>query len=105
MEKELIRKINEVGAIVIPNQWFKMLKFQKIQAVKMTIEYGKVCIKKYEHKDISKIPYVGIVRYLTTNNKCTIPMEYVELCGLEKGKVQLVLNGNKIEISKIDKSF
>lgn len=100
MAKETIRKIDSIGRIVIPAKWRKEKRFKAWQAVEITIEYGKICVRKYEKKDASTVPYIGMVRCLDEVNRVCIPKEYIEVCGFKDDKVQMNLLDEKIEISQ-----
>ncbi len=101
MVRTTTRKFDALGRLVIPAKICHELQFEKSQKVEITIEYGKICIKKYKQRDIQKVPYLGIIRALDSLNRVVIPSEYVRVCKIEKGdNLKISMLGEKIEISK-----
>lgn len=97
------RKIDKAGRLRIPDCYFKQLEMHEYQEIEITIEYGKICIKKFERGNIDLKPYVGIVRTLDELYRVSIPSEYLKLLGIMKGdKIALELGVRKIKIRKID---
>ena len=93
------QKIYSKGRLTIPKEFREELKIGKWEKMELTIEYGRICIKPYSCSDITQLPYVGIVRMMTEQNRIIIPKEYLEVCGIEENEaVLLSLSGEKIEV-------
>ena len=95
------RKLDSIGRIIIPINIFRNLNFSKWQDVEITIEYGKICIKSYEDKDVEKRPYVGVVRCIDHLRRVTIPREYLKTLNMDiKTYYEVSEEGEKVVISK-----
>lgn len=100
MEKSYVRRLDGLRRVVIPIEIYRELEFQDWQEVEITIEYGKICVKKYEHQDIKQVPYIGMVRRLDNLHRIVIPIEYMMVCKIEENTdLKFLLIGEKIEIS------
>lgn len=99
MEK---RKITKGRRLNIPSKFLDELELSaEWQEVELTIEYGKICIKKFERENIQKKPYIGIVRELDDLRRVVIPAEYLRVLGIERGDIlQLRLEGKVIKVQR-----
>lgn len=95
--ERVIRRYDSLNRVTIPSEWCKKLNFQFSQEVEVIMEYGKISIKKYNNQDVSKLPYFGVLRTVTTNGRLTIPAEYISLCGITN-KLILDLYEDKVQI-------
>ncbi len=99
------RRIDELGRVSIPPKaWNK--KAKGIVRYEMTIEYGEIYVREYDEGDISKKPYVGIVRKAEMwCHRISIPVEYTEILGIERGEhVLLTLEDDgRVRITKLNK--
>ena len=95
----LTRKMDKLRRIVIPNDVYMRLKLKEYQNMEMTIEYGCICIRVHNEKDIEKRPYVGIVRGLDQLHRIVIPKEYLKVLNLkENTRFVMELEGKTIRI-------
>lgn len=100
MTQKYVQTIDELGRLLIPVKIRRELQFEAYQEVEITIEYGKICIKKYEQQDIKKVPYLGMIRALDKQDRLVIPRDYMRVCKIERYReVEISLVGEKIEIS------
>lgn len=68
----------------------------------LLIEYGKICIKKFERENIQKKPYIGIVRELDDLRRVVIPAEYLRVLEIEIGDIiQLRLEDKVIKVQRL----
>lgn len=81
----LERKMDRLGRIGIPSKVSKKLGFLENQELEITIEYGEICIKKFQREDVQKKQYVGIVRKMDPVNRVCIPREYLDVLKIEPG--------------------
>lgn len=96
----LKRRIDNVGRVCIPSQFINELRLFQNQQVEITVEYGEVCIKKFQRKDLETRQFVGIVRNLDSLHRISIPTEYIKLMGLEPGKeITLKIEKGAIKIN------
>lgn len=95
--ERIIRRYDSLNRVTIPKDWCMKLQYQQSQEVEIIMEYGKISIKKYDNQDVSKLPYFGVLRIVTTNGRLTIPAEYIKLCGITN-KVILERHEDKIQI-------
>ena len=95
------RKIDCLRRVTIPKKLRRELKFVERQQLDITIQYGKIYIKKFEEGDLEKRPYVGIVRNIDNLARVTIPVEYLRLLWIRPGDtINIELEGEVIKISK-----
>ncbi len=95
------RKMDYLRRVAIPKEFSRKLKFVERQQLDITIQYGKIHIKKFEEGDLEKRPYVGIVRNIDNLTRVTIPVEYLRLLCIRPGDtVNIELEGEVIKISK-----
>lgn len=100
MEK---RKITKGRRLNIPSKFLDELELSaEWQEVELTIEYGKICIKKFERENIQKKPYIGIVRELDDLRRVVIPAEYLRVLKIEIGDIiQLRLEDKVIKVQRL----
>lgn len=84
------RKIDSLRRVAIPSIFVKKLGFTMWQEVEITIEYGEICIRKFEKKNIQERPFVGIVRSLDEVNHVVIPAEYLKVLEIKKDTMVFV---------------
>lgn len=90
--------------ICIPQKMCKELNFSECEEVEITIEYGYLCVKKFDAQEISKKPYIGIVRKLDLQHCLRIPTEYLKTLHILPNRyVQFELDKaeQKIKISSL----
>lgn len=80
-------KIDSLRRVKIPTHLLKELNFSKRQAVEVSIQYGKICIRKFENQNLQTKPFVGIVRNLDHEGRVVIPSEYLKLLKFNLGDV------------------
>lgn len=80
----LWRSLDSLGRVVIPNEFFKELELSPAQEMEITIEYGEICIKKFQSEDFKSRPFVGFVRKLDVLHRVVIPSEYLNLLEIER---------------------
>lgn len=73
-----LKRIDSLRRLVIPKKICTKFNMKEYQELELTIEYGHICIKIFDSNDISKRPYVGIVRKLDSLNRIVIPAEYLK---------------------------
>lgn len=99
----MCRKIDPVRRINIPIDFFNELRLYVGQAMELTIEYGDICFKPFDEKDIKKRSFVGIVRYIDSFHRVPIPSDYLSVVGFETGMIcKMSIERNKIIISNED---
>lgn len=92
--------------ICIPQKMCKELNFSECEEIEITMEYGCLCIKKFDAHEIDKRPYVGIVKNLDLDHSFRVPSEYLCLLKMSLGHfVQFELDSSeqKIRISSLKK--
>ena len=80
-----IRKIDQLGRVRIPIKVTRKLEVSEGQEMEIIMEYGRICIKKFQRENIQERPYVGIVRKLDELNRLTIPRCYIDWLKIELG--------------------
>lgn len=80
-------KINSLRRVKIPTYLLKELNFSKRQEVEISLQYGKICIRKFENQDLQTRPFVEIVRNLDPEGRVVIPSEYLNLLEFNLGDV------------------
>lgn len=99
----LTRKIDKVGRICIPKRYLEPLEINRRQEMEITIEYGKIYVKKFSKDNLKERQYVGIVRRIDSINRIIIPVEFLKLLNIGYEKyVLLDLKDDKIQISLIE---
>jgi len=97
------RKIDKLGRVKIPIKFSKRMGLEKFQQVEVTIEYGLICIRKFDEINLKDRPYIGIVRCLDELERFCIPNEYFEVLKIPKDiRVQFVLDGDKVIIMGVE---
>ncbi|MCI9015568.1 MAG: hypothetical protein HFJ53_00105 [Clostridia bacterium] len=81
------RKLDQLGRVCIPSKFFNELNLSKKEKMEITIEYGEICIKRFNAKAIKKREYIEIVRILDQLNRITLPAEYLDILGIKRGNV------------------
>lgn len=81
----LKRKNDSLWRIYIPKKIINELKLSQNQEMEITLEYGEICLKKFQQEDIRKRKFVGIVRSIDSYYRINIPREYMKLMGLKPG--------------------
>lgn len=77
------RNVDRNGRVIIPKKIRKELKFEPYQKLEIIIEYGELCLRKYNSSiKLKNRPYLGIVREMDKYNRIAIPAEYRTLLGL-----------------------
>lgn len=99
----MFRKVDTLGRLHIPKKISTRLGLVECDSVEITIEYGKICIKKFqENIDINAMPYIGIVRNVSLVNRVVIPKDYLYTLKITPNTdLDLVLDGNVLRISKV----
>ena len=95
-----MKKIDHMGRFTIPKEAFDELEFEKFQEVEITIEYGKICLRKFDPTiELDEKPYLGIVRRLDERNHISIPTEYRSVLGInESSRVRWDYNEEMIRV-------
>lgn len=97
---ELIRTLDKLRRICIPKDFLNNLNIWSY--VELTIEYGQICIKKFEFNDLKSRRFIGIVRKIDSLNRIVIPMEYLSILGISTEKqILMYLEDNMIKIQEI----
>lgn len=98
----IVTKLDNARKIFIPRKLCNLLKIKEHQEVELTIEYGCICIKKFDSNNIASRPHVGVVRYLDAQHRVVIPKEYLNCIHIElDSKLQLDFRNNKIIIKTL----
>lgn len=94
------QKIDKLMRFHIPSKVTKGLNIVVGDELELTIEYGNICIKRFESSNIKKRAYIGTVRKLNKVNRIQIPIEFLRILEIEledtfeivveKGKIKLV---------------
>lgn len=92
------RKMNNARRVVIPSEFFNELGLSQNQEMEITIEYGELCIKKFQPEDMQSKQFIGIVRCIDSFHRITIPAEYFQLLGIEPGEITLRMEKGTIKI-------
>lgn len=98
------RKISNFKRLCIPQKFCKVLDFAPCEQVEITIEYGFLCIKKFNPHEINKRPYIGIVKNLDSQHCVRLPSSYLELLNMKPHdyvKLEVDSGEKKIKISSI----
>lgn len=94
-------KLNSLRRIRIPLKIFNKLDFSDGQAVEISIQYGEICVVKFQKEDLHTRPFIGIVRYLDSSLRFGLPTEYLDLLDLHLGDmVYLEVVNDVIKIKK-----
>ena len=86
-----------VGRVRIPIQFSKQLGISAGDEVQLIIEYGKICVKKFEREKFKDYSKLGIVRKLDSVDRICVPREYWLLLNAE--------NANEVDIYLDDKTI
>lgn len=83
------RFIDGLGRIKIPIKVTRKLNYMpktstNAQKLEITLEYGKICLRKFEEKDIEKRSNVGIVRSVDDCSRVVIPPEFRTILNIDK---------------------
>lgn len=97
----ILRKIDSMRRIAIPSAVFRELGFTMWQEVEIKIEYGTICIRKFDRKNIQERECIGIVRnFLDEVHHVVIPVEYLKVLGIEKNTmVSLTVENDTIKLN------
>lgn len=98
------RRISNFNRLCIPQKFCKALDFAPCEQVEITIEYGFLCIKKFNPHEINKKPYIGIVKKLDLQHSVRLPSSYLDLLNMKPHdyvKLEVDLDRKKIKISSI----
>lgn len=96
------RKFDNLRRLYIPIQFFNELGLSQNQEMEITMEYGEVCIKKFQREDIQNKQFIGHIRKLDELHRIVIPIEYVQLLQLKPGnKITLNMEKGAISLKKI----
>lgn len=87
------RSVDSFMRVLIPPKIMKKLRFEPEQEIEISMEYGVICIRKFEPENFKERPYVGIIRKIDTKTRVTIPRSYAHLMGIKKG--------DKVEIKEV----
>ena len=79
------RRLDNKGRITIPISLFRKLGFDDKQLVEITVEYGKICLKKFYKFCIQDIAFIGIVRPLDAYRRLNIPVDYLKILDIDLG--------------------
>ena len=105
-EANMIRrtcKIDSQRRLFFPEWICERYAITEYQPLEITIEYGGICIKKFESsEDVLNKPYTGIVRKTTSKCRLSIPKEFCEVLGIDQDSLLIVdLKNNKIRLKKV----
>lgn len=95
-------KVGTDRRICIPMPFFKELGFFEEQQVELTIEYGKLILKKFNwNEPAEKKPYIGFVRRLNRNGTISVPIEFLEILDMTPSiTVNVRLEGERVIFEK-----
>ncbi len=95
------RKLDSLRRLSLPANFLNALNLSKGQATEISIQYGKICIAKFENQDLQTKPFIGIIRNLDSQDRIVIPSEYINLLQFNCGDfVNLELENGFIKIKK-----
>lgn len=69
--------------LCLPREVCKKYSIEEKSQMEISIEYGNICLKKFDDKDIENRPYVSMVRSLDVLNRITIPVEYCKVLNIK----------------------
>lgn len=93
------RRFDTLNRVAIPKEFAEKLKIEKDVPVEITLEYGDICIRKFDERDFEKRSYVGIVRDADNLNRVAIPAEYVAMLKLQPSSIMKIsLEGDVVKI-------
>ena len=83
------RFIDSIGRIRIPRKIGRALGYKPktqtdCQRVEVTLEFGKICIRKFEKEGFEKRANVGLIRPVDINSRVVIPPEYRNILGIDE---------------------
>ena len=94
------QRMDSLRRIHVPVEFCRNLGVDKGDELQITIEYGKIHIRKFCRKDIEKQKYIGVVRELQSVCRITIPAEYTRVLGIKIGDPILTcMKGDAIVVS------
>lgn len=100
-ERSIIRKFETLSRFTIPKEFCTSLDLTSGSFVEITLEFGELCIKKFNAENFDKRPFVGIRRIVETNNRVAVPKEYAEMLGLKPGSMLfLKIEDDCIKVTK-----
>ena len=95
------KKIDSFRRVKIPTCFFKEQNFSERQPLEISIQFGEICIEKFQKETVQTKPFTGIVRNLDSVHRIVIPSEYLDILDLKPGtNVNLEVTGNLIKIKK-----
>ena len=97
------RKLDELSRVVIPRECLEKMGLDqnKVNQCEITIEYGKIHIRKFDPSNIGERPFIGIVRCTDPLMRVCLPKEYIRVLGIATdSKVKISLEGESVVISQ-----
>lgn len=98
-ENPVRSKIDFLRRLFIPNQMQKKLNCSPGQELELSIQYGKIHIKKFQKSNWQASPFTGIVRTLDSQHRVCIPVEYLRLFGDTVYDVDLTFENDSIKVT------
>lgn len=77
---------DKCGRIHIPSHFLKEMGLSKRDEVQVSIEYGRICVRKFEREKLRQYSHIGIVRKLDNLDRICIPREYWLLFNAENAR-------------------
>ena len=71
------------GRVHIPVHFLKEMGLSTRDEVQVSIEHGKICVRKFEREKLRQYKNIGIVRKLDKLDRICIPKEYWLLLNAE----------------------
>ncbi len=96
--KQKVWKVDRLNRISIPVMYRERIGIKEGEEVNITIEYGKIIIRKFERNKVKENPCIGAIRMLDGLGRVCIPIELIDVCEIRIGKVTLNMVDDKIEI-------
>lgn len=79
--------VDKVGRFRIPKDVVRNLldsEDEEYQEFEITLEYGKICIRKFDYNDFEKKQFVGAIKVLDSENRLVIPQDYRKLLDISQ---------------------
>ena len=90
---------DKCGRVHIPVHFFRKMGLSTRDEVQISIEYGKICVRKFEREKLRQYSHIGIVRKIDKLDRICIPREYWLLFNAENAcMVDIYMKDKKLII-------